>query len=153
MDVVMEKWTDVRWFIRKRKQKHSNNVNQRSVVMMAGWIDIVGTSVYMSLPSASRRACLDGLPWGTLVNQLTREKKKKNVSGCWRERVKPTMVASSSGTQHAGTRSDIYELSRGDKRRWNPYYCLNTKPPGCAWDMLSRGLLFITISCETEKET
>lgn len=52
-----------------------------------------------------------------------------------------------------GTRSKIYELSPGGKQRLNPYYRLVTKPPGCAWDMLARGLLFVTVSYGTEKET
>lgn len=49
------------------KKLHSNNVNQRSVVIVAVCIEIVGASVYMSQLSASLRVCLGGLPLGALL--------------------------------------------------------------------------------------
>lgn len=57
-------WGDL---LGKGEKKDSNKVNQWSVVIAAICIEIVDASVCTSQPSASVRACLGGLPWGTLV--------------------------------------------------------------------------------------
>lgn len=157
----MEKRTGVRWFISlggKWKKKERNNINQRGGVIAAVRIEFVGASVGTSRPSASLRACLGGRPWGTLVIQLTTYKNRLWVST-------PVAEANDGSCNpqpgqrrlnapvRAGTRSEVYELSHGHDWRLNPHYRLVIKPPGCTRDAVARGLLFIAISCEMEKET